>query len=307
MDGNQLKEARLERNWTQKEAARALDVTQAYLSMLEKGYRPLSERFVRKALKVLHLPPTALPLRSEAMAMTASSRKRDFSWELGALGYPGFSYLPARTRRNPAQVLLEALNQPNLDARVAEGLPWLALTYVDMDWNWLVRNAKVHDRQNRLGFAVFSGERRSRTQGKVRGRESFDTFGRLGECAACARRYVLPRLHDPSRESMAARTSLTCRGTLESPDRHEGRAPCLRVRIKTFRSLGSRSCASWIHRSTKNPAGLHGRIRRQHGVRLFAPNRRPGRTGNCTEGGRQADARTRYAGRSATQEVQDLP
>jgi hypothetical protein len=23
-----------------------------------------------------------------------------------------------------------------------------------MDWDWLVRNAKVHDRQNRLGFAV---------------------------------------------------------------------------------------------------------------------------------------------------------
>ena len=155
MDGNQLKKARLERDWTQEEAARALDVTQAYLSMLEKGYRPLSERFVRKALKGLHLPPTALPLRSEAMAMPASSRKRDFSRDLGALGYPGFSYLPVRTRRNPAQVLFEALNQPNLDARVAEGLPWLALTYVDMDWNWLVRNAKVHDRQNRLGFAVF--------------------------------------------------------------------------------------------------------------------------------------------------------
>jgi hypothetical protein len=30
----------------------------------------------------------------------------------------------------------------------------LALTYVGMDWDWLVRNAKVRDRQNRLGFAV---------------------------------------------------------------------------------------------------------------------------------------------------------
>lgn len=59
-----------------------------------------------------------------------------------------------RRRRNPAEVLLEALNQPNLDARVAEGLPWLAMTYVDMDWAWLVRNAKVHDLQNRLRFAV---------------------------------------------------------------------------------------------------------------------------------------------------------
>jgi hypothetical protein len=122
--------------------------------MLEKGYRPLSERFVRKALKVLNFSPTALPLRSEEATKPASSRRRDFSGELGALGYPGFAYLRARTRRNPAQVLFEALNQPNLDARVAEGLPWLAMTYVDMDWDWLVRNAKVHDRQNRLGFAV---------------------------------------------------------------------------------------------------------------------------------------------------------
>ena len=154
MDGNMLREARLEKRWTQQQAAVALDVTQAYLSMMEKGHRPLSERFVGKALKVLNLPATALPLRSEEMAKSVSSHKRDFSVELGALGYPGFSYLRGRRRRNPAEVLFEALDEPNLDARVAEGLPWLAMTFVDMDWGWLVRNAKVHDRQNRLGFAV---------------------------------------------------------------------------------------------------------------------------------------------------------
>ena len=37
---------------------------------------------------------------------------------------------------------------------MVEGLPWLAFAYVDMDWEWLVRNTKLHDRQNRLGFAV---------------------------------------------------------------------------------------------------------------------------------------------------------
>lgn len=46
------------------------DVTQAYLSMLEKGRRALSEPFVRKALKVLNMPPTVLPLRSEDRGMT---------------------------------------------------------------------------------------------------------------------------------------------------------------------------------------------------------------------------------------------
>jgi transcriptional regulator with XRE-family HTH domain len=154
MDGSLLREARLKKNWTQEQTALVLNITQAYLSMLEKGQRPLSERFVRKALKVLNLPPTVLPLRSEEAATSVSSQKRDFGAELAALGYPGFAYLRTRRRRNPAEVLFEALNQANLDARVAEGLPWLAMTYVDMDWDWLVRNAKVHDRQNRLGFAV---------------------------------------------------------------------------------------------------------------------------------------------------------
>jgi hypothetical protein len=93
-------------------------------------------------------------LRSETTAVRAHSEKRDFSTELAALGYPGFAYLRTKVRRNPAEVLLDALNEPNLDARVAEGLPWLVLAYADMDWDWLVRNAKLDDRQNRLGFAV---------------------------------------------------------------------------------------------------------------------------------------------------------
>jgi transcriptional regulator with XRE-family HTH domain len=154
MDGNALKEARRKKKWTQEQAALVLDVTQPYLSMLERGRRPLSDRFVSKAVKVLNVPPTALPLRSEQAMMPGSFRMRDFAVELGALGYPGFSYLRVRRPRNPAEVLLEGLNQANLDARVAEGLPWLALTYVAMDWDWLVRNAKLRDLQNRLGFAL---------------------------------------------------------------------------------------------------------------------------------------------------------
>ena len=160
MDGRTLKEARRKKQWTQEQAAQALGVTQAYLSMMEKGRRTLSEPFVCKAFKVLNLPPTALPL--QIAATPVGSQKNDFGAELAALGYPGFAYLQvgkrfgrhAERRRNPAQVLLEALNQPDLDARVCEGLPWLALTYVDMDWNWLMRNAKLQDRQNRLGFTV---------------------------------------------------------------------------------------------------------------------------------------------------------
>lgn len=155
MDGNALKEARRKKKWTQEQAALALDVTQAYLSMLEKGRRPLSDRFVRKAVKVLNVPATALPLRSEQAVMPGPFAMVDFSAELGALGYPGFSYLRRRRPRNPAEVLLEGLNQADLEARVVEGLPWLALTYTDMDWDWLFRNARQCDLQNRLGFTLF--------------------------------------------------------------------------------------------------------------------------------------------------------
>jgi len=154
MDGNALKEARRKKKWTQEQAALALGVTQAYLSMLEKGRRPLSDRFVCKAVKVLCVPPTALPLRWKQVVMPGPSGMGDFSAALGALGYPGFSYLRRRRPRNPAEVLLEGLNQADLDARVAEGLPWLALTYTDMDWEWLFRNARSCDLQNRLGFTL---------------------------------------------------------------------------------------------------------------------------------------------------------
>jgi hypothetical protein len=35
-----------------------------------------------------------------------------------------------------------------------EALPWLTYIYADMDWDWLVTNAKLRDRQNRLGYVV---------------------------------------------------------------------------------------------------------------------------------------------------------
>jgi hypothetical protein len=78
----------------------------------------------------------------------------DLKADLGTLGYPGFSYLSAKHKRNPAELLSYALNQPDLDARVVEALPWMACEYVDMNWDWLVGHAKQHDRQNRLGFVV---------------------------------------------------------------------------------------------------------------------------------------------------------
>ena len=219
MDGNLLKEARLEKNWTQEQAALALGVTQAYLSMMEKGHRPLSERFVRKAVKVLNLPATALPLRSGEAAMPASSQKHNFGADLGALGYPGFSYLRARRRRNPAEVLLEALNQPNLDARVVEGLPWFGHDLRGHGLGLAGSQRQGARSPESIRVCPLSGVRTIGKEERERAdRETSAAVGGFGEFATCARRYLLPRLDDSSGESVAAQTSLARRNTLESPD-----------------------------------------------------------------------------------------
>lgn len=154
MTGEDLRNARKRRGWTQEQAAKTLGMTQAYLSMLEGGRRALSRQAMTRVLRKLDVPPTALPLRDELnRPASPNDLLRD---ELATLGYPGFSYLHRHrgARHNPAQVLFTALNESDLDMRVVEGLPWLAFTFAELNWDWLVRNAKLHDRQNRLGFSV---------------------------------------------------------------------------------------------------------------------------------------------------------
>jgi hypothetical protein len=70
------------------------------------------------------------------------------------LGYPGFSHLKARRKKNPAEVLLSALSAQDLNSRLTEALPWVMLKYSDLDWNSLIREVKVRDLQNRLGFVT---------------------------------------------------------------------------------------------------------------------------------------------------------
>ena len=157
MNAQELKEARLRRGWTQQQAAGKLGVTQPYLSMLEHGRRVLPSSLTRKAVELLQAPPTALPLRAATFGSPLGSRSgasEKLRAELAGLGYPGFAHLRGRRRNNPAEVLLHALNESDLDSRVVEGLPWLVLRYMDMDWDWLVKNAKLSDRQNRLGFVA---------------------------------------------------------------------------------------------------------------------------------------------------------
>ncbi len=158
MNSEQLKRARLERGWNQQQAAARLGVTQAYLSMLESGRRSLTP-LERKLMQVYRLPPTALPLTEVSENVTADVLAR----ELASLEYPGFAHLRRGARRvNPAGLLLVALAQRNLEARVAEGLPWLVLRYPDMPADVLVAQARVKNLQNRLGFVVTLGRRAAR-------------------------------------------------------------------------------------------------------------------------------------------------
>ena len=53
---------------------------------------------------------------------------------------PGFAYLHRRrSKRNPGELLLTAVAQDRLEARLFEALPWLVLKYWEMDIGWLVQ------------------------------------------------------------------------------------------------------------------------------------------------------------------------
>ncbi len=148
MKGVMLADARMARGLTQAEAAKLLGVSQPFLSQMETGHRPVQEGVGTRAFELLG-KPTLLPLdpsRREDEAKLAD--------ELGALGYPGFAHMAGQPSRNPAELLLDALDRPDLDTRISEGLPWVPLRCSDLDWSWLLSQLKLRNRQNRLGFVV---------------------------------------------------------------------------------------------------------------------------------------------------------
>jgi transcriptional regulator with XRE-family HTH domain len=150
-----LKSARSGLGLTQAQAAARLGVSQSYFAMLETGTRRLTPALARRAVRVFGLTPTAL-LPHDVETRSRRTKARAVAADLAVLGYPGSAHLrPGRlTPRNPAQVLLEAMERDDLEARVVEALPWLVLKYWPLDQAWLVREAKLQDLQNRLGFVV---------------------------------------------------------------------------------------------------------------------------------------------------------
>jgi transcriptional regulator with XRE-family HTH domain len=146
-----LRAARRQRGWSEQEAAQKLGVSQSYLSMLEVGKRRLTAGLARRAMSVFGLPATVLPPSPPTRPWSAAALVQQFA----ALGYPGFAHMRAHgPKKNPHEVLVGALADDQLEARMVEALPWLLLQYWDTDWFWLVAQAKARDLQNRLGFVA---------------------------------------------------------------------------------------------------------------------------------------------------------
>lgn len=149
MSGEQLRNYRHQLGWTQVQAARRARVSQPYWSLMEHNRRSVPPRVVSFLLRYTHVSPTALPVTCAGAAAGAQS----LAASLGALGYPGFLYLRKAGRpTNPACLVFEALQQQPLEPRVAAALPWVLMTYPDLDWSWLLDRVKLHNLQNRLGF-----------------------------------------------------------------------------------------------------------------------------------------------------------
>jgi hypothetical protein len=108
----------------------------------------MSREVSQRAVDMFGADATALALHVEQR-----HTEGELAAELGALGYPGYAHLSG-TGRNPAELLFDALDRSDLDVRTIEGLPWVILKYPYLDWAWLIREVKLRNRQNRLGFLV---------------------------------------------------------------------------------------------------------------------------------------------------------
>lgn len=151
---DRLKAAREAVGLTQQRAAKRLGISQAYLALLEGGRRPVTDRLGSKVVKLYGLGAAALPLDAGNLDSWGSAR---LATALANLGYSGFRHLRGGPVRNPAAVLLAALSRDDLEVRVLEALPWVAVEYHDVNWDWLIREAKQRDIQNRLGFVITLG------------------------------------------------------------------------------------------------------------------------------------------------------
>lgn len=129
MEGVTLASARKGRGLTQEEAATLLGLSQPFLSQMEREHRQVQEEVAMRAFEIFGEPTLLSP------NVNRREDETKLADELGAMGYPGFAYLAGKPARNPAELLLDALDRPDLSTRIAEGRPWVSLRYPDLDWN----------------------------------------------------------------------------------------------------------------------------------------------------------------------------
>jgi transcriptional regulator with XRE-family HTH domain len=164
LDFATLKSAREKKGLTQVQAAALLRLSQGYVSLLERGLRAPSERLKKKFKAVYELTSETEPLSSGA----SSVDPRELAKGLAGLGYEPLAYLNRGGRPKPERVLFAALSQRDLDARLTEALPWVALKFPNLNWSWLEPRVKQHDLQNRLGYLVNLGRQVAERQGDDR-------------------------------------------------------------------------------------------------------------------------------------------
>jgi transcriptional regulator with XRE-family HTH domain len=200
MTAAQWKTGREKAGLTQVAAARALHVSQPYLSQLETGLRVASVGLARKAAKLYELPPTALPL-PEPLHIRGVPPE-ELQRQLASLGYPGFEHVRFKAVSNPVEVVLNALVKPDLDTRLVEALPWVLSAYTDLNWEWLRDRAKCNNAQNRLGYLVHLAEQTARAWP-----------GRQGAVQ------VLSRWEQELEEARLAREGTLCRDSMPESER----------------------------------------------------------------------------------------
>jgi hypothetical protein len=150
-------------------------------------------------MRVYRLPPTVLPPRDQVPSReNAGSLQR----ELAALGFPGFEHIRAGSPGNPAEVLLSAVSQADLDPRLVEALPWVMGRYPDLDWEWLRDHVKLRNAQNRLGYLVLLA------------REVIST-----PPGGASARPVLLRWQNDLEEARLAREGTLCRDSMPDAER----------------------------------------------------------------------------------------
>jgi transcriptional regulator with XRE-family HTH domain len=165
MTGRDLRSGRGQKGWTQEDAASRLGVSQPYLSLIEHGLRRVPAKLARKAAAAFGLSAATLPVET-SWEKVQPKDANTLAVDLASLGYPGFAYLKSKRKKNPGEVLLSALSAKCLESRVAEALPWLLLSYSDLDWPSLVRAAKVRDLQNKLGLVTSVARRVAEKRGE---------------------------------------------------------------------------------------------------------------------------------------------